>query len=561
MAAALSLLGGGGAVRADDPGAPADGEAAVLKQVLERLRDMEKANQRLAEQVQAIDQRNQSLIHQNGELLRENQDLSKKFDVLSTKLKTLEDRPAGSRSHSDRNTDEPTRKSEEAGARTGDAESGGTRRSGGATGGREPQLVGNRHLGKLPIRTRYNYEREGLQFTTEDDEFEIKLRGMMQADGRLYTGPAQDPVSSGFYIPRARFYFTGHLTRPIEYNFSFQRAYDVFNVLNAYFNFNYDSRLQFRFGRFKTPFTYEYYKLHVWQLMAPERSLFSVNYQGGRQVGAMALGDLFDRRMEYAVGMFDGPRRSYSDYNAAKDVMAFLNFTPFVDRNDSILQNLNLGGSIDFGDQNNPANPSVLRTSANASDTPLTSDEPVNNAVVPFLAFNQNVRERGLRSLWELHLAYYYRGLSLLAAWNGGFNSYGLAGAKPHSTQVPVEGYFAQAGYILTGETITDRVMIDPLHHFDLRPGRFGLGAWEVTTRFSNLEIGQQVFTQGFADPNLWTNRVNMVDVGVNWYLNKWVKVYFDWEHAMFGQPVYYRPGPFLHGTSDLFWVRLQVYF
>ena len=31
-----------------------------------------------------------------------------------------------------------------------------------------------------------------------------------------------------------------------------------------------------------------------------------------------------------------------------------------------------------------------------------------------------------------------------------------------------------------------------------------------------------------------------MVDVGFNWYLNKFVKVYFDWEHAMFGSPVVY---------------------
>jgi phosphate-selective porin OprO and OprP len=31
-----------------------------------------------------------------------------------------------------------------------------------------------------------------------------------------------------------------------------------------------------------------------------------------------------------------------------------------------------------------------------------------------------------------------------------------------------------------------------------------------------------------------------MVDVGFNWYLNKFVKVYFDWDHAIFGTPVLY---------------------
>jgi len=34
----------------------------------------------------------------------------------------------------------------------------------------------------------------------------------------------------------------------------------------------------------------------------------------------------------------------------------------------------------------------------------------------------------------------------------------------------------------------------------------------------------------------------------------------FDWEHAMFAQSICYRPGG-LQKTSDLFWLRFQVYF
>ena len=65
------------------------------------------------------------------------------------------------------------------------------------------------------------------------------------------------------------------------------------------------------------------------------------------------------------------------------------------------------------------------------------------------------------------------------------------------------------------------------------------MGAWEVSARYSELALGQQVFTGGFADQNLWTNRARMVDLGFNCDLNKFVKVYFDWEHAMFGSPVF----------------------
>jgi phosphate-selective porin OprO/OprP len=68
------------------------------------------------------------------------------------------------------------------------------------------------------------------------------------------------------------------------------------------------------------------------------------------------------------------------------------------------------------------------------------------------------------------------------------------------------------------------------------------------------------VFTAGLADPTRWTNRAQLVDAGMNWYLNKFVKVYFDWEHAIFATPVFSNAGP-SQRSNDLFWIRTQVYF
>ena len=85
--------------------------------------------------------------------------------------------------------------------------------------------------------------------------------------------------------------------------------------------------------------------------------------------------------------------------------------------------------------------------------------------------------------------------------------------------------------------------------------------AWEarIAGALQRSVRGNQVFAAGLADPNLWSNRVDVVDVGLNWYLNKFVKVYFDWEHAMFGQAVYASPGVW-QKTNDLFWLRLAIY-
>ena len=87
-----------------------------------------------------------------------------------------------------------------------------------------------------------------------------------------------------------------------------------------------------------------------------------------------------------------------------------------------------------------------------------------------------------------------------------------------------------------------------------------GTGAWELTARYSQLDLDSRVFTAGLADPNLWSRQARMVDVGANWYLNQFIKVYFDWEHAIFGKPVLSTNGRFRE-QNDLFWVRTQLSF
>ena len=528
------------------------------------------AYRELLDRLSKMEQRLDQVTKQNGDLSRENKGLAEQVHELSRQISI------------------PGRQGEVTGARvdgagvpgSAGAESmggarvagrgseverpptagGGSKTSGGdpTTTGRA-QEVGNRHLGKLSLKSFYDYENDGFRWSTQDDEFTLGIRAMSQVDARIYQQTNQNPVSSGFYNPRSRIYFEGHFSKPISYEFSFQNFFDIVQLLDSYVNFNYDPRFQLRIGRYKTPFTYEWYRIHVWDLLAPERSLFANNYEGNRRFGLMGWGDLFDQRLEYAVGTFDSQRNSFQPFNNRQDVMAFLNFKPFYNKEEgSLLRDLQVGGSVDAGHEDQSTVPAVLRTNLSPSGAGVGVNSAANSAGVPFLAFNTDVREQGARALWELHAAYYYGGLTLLAAWQGGYESYAKTGGSPD--RIPINGWFAQAGYLLTGETIRDRTLIDPLRPFDLRPGRFGLGAFELTARYNELDLNPRVFTAGLADPNLWTNRAEMTDVGFNWYLNKFVKVYFDWEHAMFAQPVYYRPGG-LQKTSDLFWLRCQVYF
>jgi phosphate-selective porin OprO/OprP len=405
----------------------------------------------------------------------------------------------------------------------------------------------------------------GFQIQSKDAEFQLAFHDLSQVEGRFLGTGGQEPVNSTFLINRQWFMFSGRLSKPYEYFVSWAQGLDTITPLDVWLNVHYDDRLQFKLGRMFTPFAYEWFNTPTNALISPERSLFYNNFGPGRDTGAMAWGTLYDTRIGYAVGIFNGFRNGIIDTNDFKDVIATVNFRPFVGWEDSWLQHLNVGGSVAAGKQDNPATPQVLRTSVAFSGNFDVGPE--------FFAFNNNVREFGYRAFWDMHVAYYYRHLSLIAEWQSGFEDYGTSISKTVATsisqfhtnplglvRVPVQSYYVQAGYFVTGETVSSRGVVKPIRDFDLRKGKFGLGALELAARYNPLNMGNQVFTGGLADPNLWTNNLYTVDLGVNWYWTQYIKVTLDWEHAVFGNPVTFAPTLF-HKTSNEAIVRFQIYF
>lgn len=397
---------------------------------------------------------------------------------------------------------------------------------------------------------------EGFRWETGDGEYELQFHNETQLDIRAYGDPHPDPVNQvGFYVPRMRLIFNGHLTEPIEYNVSINKGLGSLDLLDAYLNFKTDERLQFRVGRFRVPYTYDWYALSNQFLSSPERSVFALNYGYNRNFALMLHGELLQDEVDYALAVVNGARNSYFDDNADKDLLGYLNVRPL--RNVEgweAFRHLNLGASFAYGRQNQFPLPIAFRTSASATESAGTIE-----GVPTFLRFEPDVLERGLRELWEVHAAWYYEQLSLLAAIDGGSNSYGFDNTSGN-IRLPTQGWHLQGGYFLTGETVERRTFVEPLRPFAPGSGQRGCGAIELQARFDHFEVDDRVFTAGLADPARWTNRVETVDAGVNWYLNKYVKVLFDWQHSQYHRPVAFAPGR-THRHSDLFWTRFQVYF
>jgi phosphate-selective porin OprO/OprP len=400
----------------------------------------------------------------------------------------------------------------------------------------------------IPLRSRFG---PGFEFKTSDDEFNLQFHDLTQFDGRFYQQSNQRPVADTFAFPRQWLIFSGHMTKPYEYYISIAEGFDTFNILDVFLNVNFNKAFQFRVGRFKTPFTYEFYAEPTQGLANGEWSLFFNNFGFNRDSGGMLWGQALRERLDYAAGIFNSGRNGFIDVSDPKQFLGFLNFAPFKTRAGSPLENLNVGGSVAAGQQKQVPSPQVMRTIV-----------PTNGNLalgVPFLELNNNVLASGPQALWSLHTAYYYKQLSLIGEWAGGFEDYALTD-RASRTRLPVESFYIQAAYLLTGERVASRGLVKPFRPFDLRKGKLGFGAWELAARFSQLDLGNQVFTGGLADPSAWTNRLFATDLGVSWYWNQYIRVLFDWQHAEFGNPVLFRPGQF-QKTSDLFLLRFQLWF
>jgi phosphate-selective porin OprO/OprP len=216
------------------------------------------------------------------------------------------------------------------------------------------------------------------------------------------------------------------------------------------------------------------------------------------------------------------------------------------------LNYLQFGVSGGFGIEQEAINPATLRM----PDT------------VPFLNFNSTVRADGERTRLCPEFSYFYGPFGFMAQYYDEHQqmqpSATGAGSK-FVIDVPFMGYTLLTTLFLTGETRTTwSEQIMPLRPFDPRRPLSCPGAWEFVARVSRLDV-DNVFEAGAAqlvNPKDNSNEAMEFTLGFNWYCNGWVRMQFNYEHDMFGQPV-------LLGTTaanelksqDSLFTRFQVIF
>ncbi len=394
----------------------------------------------------------------------------------------------------------------------------------------------------------------GFTIRSADTNFVLKIRGYVQADGRFYADDhSAGTANDTFLLRRVRPILEGTVYEKYDFRVMLDFGSGITTATgnngflqDAYITAKFLPEFQVQVGKFKEPVGLERLQSGS-SLLFVERG-YPTQLVPNRDVGVQVQGEFLDGRLNYAAGIFNGVADGGSgDIEAAddeKDFAARIFGHPFKNSSIDALRGLGLGLSGTYGNQEG-----ALRTYVSPGQQRFFSYR-TGTGVSPATA---NVVADG--DHWRLSpQGYYYWG------------SFGLFGEYVFSDQKVRRDAGASSfgrfrnrawqvagSYILTGEDNSFKALV-PKKPFS--PSNGGWGAWELAARFGQLDIDNKSFGN-FVDPTTSATLATSWAAGINWHLNRNVKLNLDYEHTHFTGGT----SPLLQKGENVIFTRAQVAF
>lgn len=372
----------------------------------------------------------------------------------------------------------------------------------------------------------------GLQVRSADSNYLFKVRGYVQADARFYPDDHSptEARNDTFGLRRVRSIFDGTVAERFDYRIMLDfpsgaptSAGNDGHVQDAYVNAWLYPWLQVQVGKFKEPVGLERLQSGA-NLLFIERG-YPTQLVPNRDVGVQLRGDVLGGGLRYEVGVFNGVANGGSgDIEQAddeKDVAARLFATPFVNADNDWARGLGFGVSGTYGEQSG-----ALRSLVSpGQQTFFSYTTGAGTALAP------NVAADG--EIWRVSpQAYYYVGPF------GVFGEYVIssqdvaqtAGAVITSDTLRNTAWQVAASWFLTGEANAFKA-VTPRNPFKF--GGEGWGAVELTARYGELDVDDDTFPI-FANPATAATKATSWGVGVNWHLNRNIKLSLNYDQTDF---------------------------
>ena len=222
--------------------------------------------------------------------------------------------------------------------------------------------------------------KDGFFLKSADGTYVLRLRALVQSDGRFWSDHEAKPATDTFLLRRGRPILEGTLARLFDFRVATDFGLGTTVLQDAYIDWRFAPYLKLRGGKFKTPFGLERLQ-SAGDLELAERAL-PTNLVPNRDIGLQLFGDIADGVVSYAAGAFNGVSDGGSadaDINDKKETAARVFFQPFKRTSVLSLQSLGSGLAASYGDnKGTPASPglSSYKTPGQQTFFSFRSDTP-----------------------------------------------------------------------------------------------------------------------------------------------------------------------------------------
>lgn len=385
---------------------------------------------------------------------------------------------------------------------------------------RRDELEKEQAVEKAKTATNVTSGRDGFSFRSTDGAYQLKLRGYVHFDGRFFQEDDERPAVDTFLLRRVRPIFEGTVFKSFDFRIMPDFGGGQTVLQDAYIDARFSPKFKVRAGKFKPPVGLERLQSAT-ELLFVERA-FPTNLVPNRDLGIQLHGDLVGGNVSWAVGVFNGvPDGSSADADAndGKDIAARLFFQPFLTAGGP-WKGLGFGVAASTGDQEGTLTSTGLagyRTPAQQTFFSYRSDATAAGTVI---ADGDRFRLSPQ--------GYLYRGRF------GLLTEYVISRQEVRRADVAAElentSWQVAASWVLSGGEPTFR-SVSPKTNFDPAAGTWG--AFELTARYSSLEVDEDTFPV-FANPASSAESAEAWTLGLNWYLNRNLRLVLDYERTQF---------------------------
>lgn len=403
---------------------------------------------------------------------------------------------------------------------------------------------------------------DGFSFGNADGSYAVQLKGVLQIDSRTFLHDSGVVGNDSLLLRRARPILQGTVARDFDFQFVPDFGGSSVQIFDAWLNYRFNPALQLQAGKFKSPIGLEQLQADV-DLTFNERAL-PTDLVPNRDIGLELHGDLFGGVASYAAGIFNGVgdarNSSNFDFEDDKAFEGRVFFQPFKKTPIYALQGFGfgLGGSYEHMQKTNTTG---LPATTGGNLAGFVTDgqqqffayNPASNAVVVANGEHWRLSPQGY---------YYYGPFGLLAEYViSDQRVTRTLGTSRITRRLENTAWQIAGSWVLTGEDAAYKGGVVPRRPFN--PLQGGWGAWQLVARYAELNVDNDAFPL-FANPASSAKSAASWSVGLNWWLNRNVRLMSSFSHTDFrggGGAGANAPAAVTRNDENLVFTRLQLAF